>query len=346
MDNNIILSICISAYNRKDLVCENVRKLLRYRGKDLEIIVSDNASDDGTVDALKQIGDERLKVYRNEVNVGLRGNITRMIAYATGKYVMIIYDRDWVEPLDIRNFIKTYRNRECDVILAVGYPEDYFKKNKDSFDTRTFLYCLFGHPGNFIVRRNTYDELVSRARKTEIDAYTEEWMADMGHLRYALMLYAKRWGCYSKQIIRQPDPSTLPQIKQLRGKSSNERVFFSPDGIMWSFKRSLDNPYIKSYDRQMYIIGFYRESIYRCLSLYREYRKNPCMILRYNYEPEESVCWAKLAVNFYREALSVLRERGLYTYRLAISLGLITLQEYLRLYTGIVIKIKTRFFSM
>lgn len=344
MDNNIILSICISAYNRKDLVCKNVRKILRYRGDDIEVIVSDNASEDGTVEALKEIEDNRLKIYRNEINVGLGGNTLRLLTYAIGKYVMTINDRDWIEPSDIRTFVKTYRNRECDFILAApNCSKNDFQKYEKSVDGRTFCLCRFCHPGWWIVRGTVYDELVAKAKKVEIGAYTGEWLNDIFYFRMALCLYAEKWEHF-KTIVRQPKPEKLSRIVQLRGKSDAARLFFTPEGILMLFGGYIDNPYIRVGDVKRYVIGVYRDSAYCSLLQFYRKRIDPYTLARYHYEPEPSVCWIKHAIKFYKDAILILKEKGLCTYRLEIIFALITIKEYIRLCAERVTLLKNGFF--
>lgn len=350
MENNIVLSICISAYNRRELVCENVQKMLQYEGDDIEVIVSDNASEDGTVEALKKIKDKRLKLYRNEINVELRGNTVLLLTYATGKYVMTINDRDWVEPIDIQDFVSLYKDRDCDFVLATKRWEKLFQKYKDSIEVRTLLYYVNGHPGRYIVKRTIYDELVAKVKERQLGAYTKDWMVDMEKLGIALCVYAKRWEQY-KAILMQPEPEKLARIVQLRGKSDIERLHFTPEGIKYHFILYLDNPYIKKSDMEMYIRGLYRNQIYWCITEYRRHIEDPYTIARYHYEPESTICWVKITIDFYRDAISILKEKDLYTRRLALKLGMITLKEYFRPYIMFcrkvvfnIISIKKRFF--
>lgn len=329
MDNHIILSICVSAYNRKDLTCEHVRKMLQYKGDDIEVIVSDNASEDGTFEALGQIEDRRLRIYRNQHNVGLDGNTIRMLTYASGQYVMTINDRDWVEPRDIQSFVRRYKDRECDFIIGTNSKE-LFESNASRMDGRIYLLLLFSHPGSWITKISILDELIINAKKREIEAYTEEWIADMFSLRVALSLYAKRWEGF-RTIIRQPKPADLASVVQLRNRASNLAAYFTPETRMIFFKQHLANPYILDADMEMYIVGNYRRYVSGSLSRFYTIRKNPYLLARYHYEPAPFVCWIKIAIDFYREAIFAIKERGRYTHSLAVKLGVITIQEYVKL---------------
>lgn len=329
MDNEIILSICISAYNRRDITCENVRKILQYEGDDIEVIVSDNASEDGTFEALKQIEDKRLRVYRNEINVGLGGNTIRLLTYAAGKYVLTTNEWNWIDHQDIKAFVKVYRKRECDFILSIN-DKDPYEAIKDRIERKCLLLLRFGHPGLWVVRRTIYNELITRVNNIELEAYTEEWLRDMSCLRMALCLYAERWERF-RGLVRWPNPDRMARIEQLRGKSDEEKIFFTPAARILRFRLWLDNSYIKSDDMKKYITAVYRENIYCSLSLFCSFRHAPQYVARYHYKWEKSVSWIKIAVNFYKKAMPALKEQDLFTYSLAVRLGVVTIQEYIRL---------------
>lgn len=345
MNQDIVLSICIASYNRRDLVCEHVKKILRYEGNDIEVIVNDNASEDGTIEALEKLDDKRLRVYKNEINVGAGGNHTRTIMYATGKYVIIINERDWIEPEGIRSFIAIYKDCECDAIMAIGGGDKkLFKKNASRIEGRAFLICLFTHPGLRIIRKETYKELVEKVKEKEIKEYTDEWILDFVRQEISLLIYAKKWECFT-QLVKQPKPNQLARIVQLRGESNAERLFFTHEGRIERFGKVIDNPYIRSEDRRMYIRGVYRCGVHCRLWRYYRERKNPermaCLMERYQWEPEQSVSWIKVAIRFYKGAIKILKEKKLYTRQLAKDMVVITVEEYIMLYLRNVIFIAT-----
>ncbi len=62
----------------------------------LEVIVSDNASDDETIEVLREFDDERLSVIRQPQNIGAIGNWNACLSAANGKYVTMLSDDDSV----------------------------------------------------------------------------------------------------------------------------------------------------------------------------------------------------------------------------------------------------------
>ena len=66
MNERPILSIFIATYNRKEILLDKIRSLLEIKSDDFDILVLDDMSTDGTVDALKSVNDSRIRVSQNK----------------------------------------------------------------------------------------------------------------------------------------------------------------------------------------------------------------------------------------------------------------------------------------
>ena len=60
------ISFCIATYNRADATKKLIDELLRCKREDIQFVISDNYSNDGTWEILTQYHDERLKICKNE----------------------------------------------------------------------------------------------------------------------------------------------------------------------------------------------------------------------------------------------------------------------------------------
>ncbi len=108
--SDIILSICIPTYNRCESIVSNITQILCSQSEEFEIVVLDNKSEDGTYQTLLNITDERLKVFQNQENIGGILNPLKVICYASGKYSLLLLDKDslCIERLDdFIQFLKT-----------------------------------------------------------------------------------------------------------------------------------------------------------------------------------------------------------------------------------------------
>lgn len=91
------LTIAIPTYNRKECLQQSLVNVIEHsRGKDIEILISDNASTDGTEEFVKFIQKENpsIKYYKNAQNLGFDGNFLNCFEKAQGKYVMLLSDDD------------------------------------------------------------------------------------------------------------------------------------------------------------------------------------------------------------------------------------------------------------
>jgi len=80
-------------YNVNRFLDVAIRSVFAQTHPDWELIVIDDASSDGSGDFIKRIDDPRVKLLRNEQNLGLPRSVNRAIDHATGHY-MARFDGD------------------------------------------------------------------------------------------------------------------------------------------------------------------------------------------------------------------------------------------------------------
>src|SRR5206468_151365 len=80
------VTVCVPAFQAARFVREAVESALAQRGVDLEVVVFDDASTDGTIAALGGIDDARLRLFRQPANVGISQNRNSCIEVARGRY--------------------------------------------------------------------------------------------------------------------------------------------------------------------------------------------------------------------------------------------------------------------
>lgn len=85
----VTVSIGVPVYNGERFIGKALECLTAQTYKDLEIIVSDNASSDRTPEIVKSFMDRdpRVKYHRNPVNIGAQPNYNRTFDFASGKYL-------------------------------------------------------------------------------------------------------------------------------------------------------------------------------------------------------------------------------------------------------------------
>lgn len=92
------VSVCIPSHNAARFLGDAVESVLGQQFTDLEVVVSDDASDDGTVEVCAQYGDPRFRAVRSETRLGLSGNWNRCVELARGEYVILLHADDELLP--------------------------------------------------------------------------------------------------------------------------------------------------------------------------------------------------------------------------------------------------------
>ena len=128
------LSFCIPTYNRINYLKQTLPKILKSENKNFEVIICDNNSTDETNEFCEDIAskDDRVKYFRNLLNLGISGNIQRCIELSSADYIYLLSDEDGVNPEIIEKIILLL-NQNYNAILSSTYDvskdEYYIKRN-------------------------------------------------------------------------------------------------------------------------------------------------------------------------------------------------------------------------
>ena len=87
-------TVAIPVYNRIGLVGQAVDSALAQDIDDMEILIVDNCSTDGTWELLQKYQDPRIRLIQNEINIGLFPNFNRCLELAKGEYLRFLCSDD------------------------------------------------------------------------------------------------------------------------------------------------------------------------------------------------------------------------------------------------------------
>ena len=87
------LSICIPTWNRCKDLDRCLNSIMGQITQEVEIIVCDNNSTDGTENMVKQY-QFPIRYYKNDTNIGAEANALKVASYAIGDYIWILGDDD------------------------------------------------------------------------------------------------------------------------------------------------------------------------------------------------------------------------------------------------------------
>ena len=156
-----LVSILMPVYNRKDFIEDAVKCAINQTYQNIEIIICDNASTDGTWDILEKYAqkDSRIKLFRNEENVGIMMNFGRCIDKASGKYGIFILSDDLTSETFIEHTLPLIDDDTAFVFSGtrlfftdpqVAFKESSFQ-NRDEYSVQEYLedvliYLKIGFP--------------------------------------------------------------------------------------------------------------------------------------------------------------------------------------------------------
>lgn len=103
-------SICIPNYNYERYLGRTIESILAQHDPDFEILVSDNASTDGSVALVQSFNDSRIRLHVNACNVGFSGNLDRSARMATGEWMIMLSSDDLMRPGALAAYRKLYEH--------------------------------------------------------------------------------------------------------------------------------------------------------------------------------------------------------------------------------------------
>jgi glycosyltransferase involved in cell wall biosynthesis len=92
------LTIAIPTYNRAVLLQKSLASALAQTSADIQILVSDNGSTDGTAALLAQYDDPRLRKIRHETTMPRAEHGAFLFSVIETEFVLCLSDDDWIEP--------------------------------------------------------------------------------------------------------------------------------------------------------------------------------------------------------------------------------------------------------
>lgn len=92
------VSIVIPTYNGADFIGAALESVLNQTFAEFEVVVSDDASTDGTIPIVESIEDPRVTISRDRSHVGPGGNWNRALALARGEYIKVLAQDDVLYP--------------------------------------------------------------------------------------------------------------------------------------------------------------------------------------------------------------------------------------------------------
>jgi glycosyltransferase involved in cell wall biosynthesis len=116
-----LLSVGIPTFQRADKLERAVKSVLNQTHRNIELVISDNASEDHTEALCRALcaRDPRVRYLRSSVNRGPTANFNTVFDELCGDYTMVLSDDDWLDPDYLSSCLAELRLRP-DLVLACG----------------------------------------------------------------------------------------------------------------------------------------------------------------------------------------------------------------------------------
>ena len=140
--NYPLVSVGLPVYNGENYVQNAIESILSQTYENLEFIIFDNASTDNTTEICEEYAtrDNRVKYYRNKINLGAGPNYDNCFYKSSGKYFKWIAHDDMIEKSYLEKTVVAMENNPSAVLCFT----DVLKIDKNN---NIIKYCKFNYPG-------------------------------------------------------------------------------------------------------------------------------------------------------------------------------------------------------
>lgn len=116
---NKTISVIIPAYNAERFLAKTLESVLSQTYRELEVIVVNDASTDGTAAVIDRCcaRDQRVRAVHKAVNQGVSFARNDALDLATGDYLLFVDGDDWIEPDTCQRALSALEDHGADLVL-------------------------------------------------------------------------------------------------------------------------------------------------------------------------------------------------------------------------------------
>lgn len=177
----MLISIGVPFHNDHETILASVQSVVAQSFQDWELILVDDCSEDDSARVIAQIKDDRIRLVRNEQNLGLAGSLNRITELAQGEYIARMDADDVMHPERLQrqlDFLKS--NPDVDILGTSMYSIDQSNtvtglraySLADMTPRKLLSHAHVVHPSVLgradWFRRNPYDADLRRAQDHEL----------------------------------------------------------------------------------------------------------------------------------------------------------------------------------
>lgn len=202
------------AYNDEEYIADAVNSILHQSYKDFELIIVDDYSTDNASKILSTFKDKRIKIYRNNRNLGISKTRNRAIRHAKGQYFFFtdsdcVVDKNW-----LKEGLKAFKKYNCLGVEGMTYyiRKGYQRRVCDKIPGKSetpgmYLGCNVAYTRDIILKLHGYNEKYGYHEDRELALRVMKY----GEIKFCsamIVIHQKKlWTCksYIKTATRSRD---------------------------------------------------------------------------------------------------------------------------------------------
>lgn len=171
-----LVSICIPTFNNESYIRATLLSVLRQTYRNIEIIVVDDCSGDGTIEIIEAFKqkDDRIRLVKNDENLGMVGNWNKCLSLAAGEFIKLICGDDMLDKTAVAKEVAAMRKHstvnlvESDTRLVDSYgkktgvfrryPASGLVNGQKVAKVSLIMQNFFGSPVNNLIRRSALQQ--------------------------------------------------------------------------------------------------------------------------------------------------------------------------------------------
>lgn len=139
------ISVIITTFNREKWIIRSINSILNQSYNNFEIIIVDNNSTDDTVNLIKNLNNEKVRLYINDKNYERAISRNKALDLSNGDYITFLDSDDILFPNCFNNFILDlnlfgekslfvysvcYINAKDEIVNKINYPNNFSNLNE------------------------------------------------------------------------------------------------------------------------------------------------------------------------------------------------------------------------
>jgi glycosyltransferase involved in cell wall biosynthesis len=212
-----MFSVLLPTHNKAEFLPYAIESILNQQEQDWELIISNNASTDGTDEILAEVKDPRIKISRSDEKLKLTDNWNRAYNMATGNYVLMMGDDDYLLPNNLSEFRKTIEKFPLDKLFYSNLASYFIDKRRLEYVEDTgeivpeswqkhlhwmFAYAYQMYPPSVIFERKFMEQNKGSDGQAYQCAFPDFYLHSLLAIRNGRTIHVKKTLCVAGRSVK------------------------------------------------------------------------------------------------------------------------------------------------